>query len=220
MSTIRIVLADDHAILRAGLRLLVETGTNMQVVGEAEDAAQTLGVVVRERPDVLVLDISMPGGGTIETLARIRRELPEVRVLVLTMHSDESYLRACLANGASGYLVKSAADDELLNAIRAVHAGRSYVGIPLGRSGLRRVVAGAGPALRKLSEREREVLEQVAYGLTNQEIASRLGIGIKSVESYRARLYEKLGFQGKRDLVRYAVATGLLSPERMLDSET
>lgn len=219
MRPIRIVIADDHAILRAGLRLLVSTGPSMDVVGEASTAAQALDVVTRERPDVLVLDISMPGGGTLETLARIRDELPEVRVLVLTMHRDESYLRACLAAGAVGYLVKSAADDELLNAIRAVHAGRSYVGIPLGREGLRRVVAGTNRPIRRLSTREREVLEHLAYGLTNPEIATRLGIGIKSVESYRARLYEKLGFQAKSDLVRYAVATGLLSPERMVASE-
>lgn len=217
MTTIRIVLADDHAILRAGLRLLIESDPTMIVVGEAQDAAQALAVVRREQPHVLVLDISMPGGGTLETLAQIHEQLSAVKVLVLTMHADESYLRACLAAGAAGYLVKSAADDELLNAIRAVHAGRSYVGVPLGRSALRRFVTPARST--KLSAREREVLEHVAYGLTNQEIAERLGVGIKSVESYRARLNDKLGFRSKRDLVRYAVATGLMSPERLAESD-
>lgn len=217
MTTIRIVLADDHAILRAGLRLLIESDPAMVVVGEAQDAAQALAVVRREQPHVLVLDISMPGGGTLETLAQIHEQLPAVKVLVLTMHADESYLRACLAAGAAGYLVKSAADDELLNAIRAVHAGRSYVGVPLGRSALRRFVTP--PRSTKLSAREREVLEHVAYGLTNQEIAEHLGVGVKSVESYRARLNDKLGFRSKRDLVRYAVATGLMSPERLAESD-
>lgn len=217
MTTIRIVLADDHAILRAGLRLLIESDPAMVVVGEAQDAAQALEVVRREQPHVLVLDISMPGGGTLETLAQIHEQLPAVKVLVLTMHADESYLRACLAAGAAGYLVKSAADDELLNAIRAVHAGRSYVGVPLGRSALRRFVTPT--RWTKLSARESEVLEHVAYGLTNQEIAERLGVGIKSVESYRARLNDKLGFRSKRDLVRYAVATGLMSPERLAESD-
>jgi two-component system response regulator NreC len=215
VSSIRIVLADDHAILRAGLRLLVETGPGMVVVGEAENATETVSVVARERPDVLVLDISMPGGGAIEALSRIHDQF-EVRILVLTMH-DDNYLRACLAAGASGYLVKSAADDELLNAIRAVHAGRSYIGVPLRRGGLHRVLAPGAQSNKRLSSREHEVLEHVAFGLTNQEIASHLGIGIKSVESYRARLYEKLGFRNKRDLVRYAVGIGLLSPERLIE---
>jgi two-component system response regulator NreC len=217
VSEIRLVLADDHAILRAGLRALIEASGEMQVVGEAADARQARDLVAETLPDVLVLDISMPGGGTLDTLAQIHAQHPDVRVLVLTMHPDESFLRASLAAGADGYLVKSAADDDLLHAIRAVHAGRSYVGVPLARGALKHIAGGA--RTRQLSTREAEVLELVAHGLTNQEIADRLGVGVKSVESYRARVYDKLGFRSKRELIRYAVVTGLLSPERMLDED-
>lgn len=219
MNSIEILIADDHAILRAGIRLLLETQRDMQVVAEAEDAVAVLEQVRRHLPHVVVLDISMPGGGTIDTIQRLASELPRVRVLVLTMHDDESYLRACLAAGAAGYLVKSAADDELVNAIRAVNAGRSYVGVSLGAGRLRNVVGSRGVPSARLSEREREVLELVAYGHTNAEIASRLGIGVKSIESYRSRVYEKLGFRTRTDLVRYAVGTGLMAPERIPDSE-
>jgi DNA-binding NarL/FixJ family response regulator len=216
VSSIRIVLADDHAILRAGLRLLVELAGDMEVVGEAKDAEEVRETVARVTPDVLVLDISMPGGGTLEALEEIHDNLPDVRVLVLTMHDDESYLRAALAAGAAGYLVKSAADEELINAIRAVAAGRSYVGVSLSRRGLKGILDGSGSP-KRLSAREKEVLELAALGLTNHDIAERLGVGIKSIESYRARLYEKLGFHGRRDLVRYAVGIGLLSPERLAE---
>jgi DNA-binding NarL/FixJ family response regulator len=220
MSTIRVLVADDHAILRAGIRLLLETQREMVVVAEAENAAGAVDQVHRYEPDVVVLDISMPGGGTIDAIQRLALERPRTRVLVLTMHDDESYLRACLAAGAAGYLVKSAADDELVNAVRAVHAGRSYVGVSLGPGRLSRMVGPRGVPPARLSAREREVLDLVAYGHTNTEIASRLGIGVKSVESYRARVYEKLGFQSRTDLVRYAVGTGLMRPERLSDAES
>lgn len=217
MTPIRIVVADDHAILRAGLRLLIEAESNMVVVGEAETAAETGALVASEQPDVLVLDISMPGGGTLELLSRLQVDQPELRVLILTMHDDESYLRACLGAGAAGYLVKSAADEELLNAIRAINAGRSYIGVSLGPARLRRVV-GSGPTNR-LSAREREVLQFVAFGMTNQEVADRLGVGVKSIESYRARVNDKLGFRNKHELVRYAVTIGLMSPEKLTDGD-
>jgi DNA-binding NarL/FixJ family response regulator len=219
MPRLRILVADDHAVLRAGLRLLINTQPDMEAVGEAGDFPEAMRLTRTVRPDVLILDLTMPGGTGIQTIERLAAECPATRIVVLTMHDDPSYLRAALAAGAAGYVAKKAADSELLSAIRAVSGGRAFVDPEMsaaqGRT-VRNDNAGAGvaPAVPapRLSQREREVLELLAQGHTNQAVADRLLLSVKTVESYRARLMQKLGLSSRADLIRYAVEVGLLGP--------
>ncbi len=215
MGRIRVLVADDHAVLRAGLRVLIGAQPDMEVVGEAADGDEAVRKVGEARPDVALVDLTMPGVGGIKAIERIRRESPTTRVLVLTMHDVPAYLRSALAAGATGYVVKRAADSELLSAIRGVSQGRTVLDPMLAATVVqrgigRRLTAGqpGGPA-SVLSSREHEVLDLVAQGYTNQQIADRLGLSVKTVETYRARLVEKLGLRSRADLVRYAVDSGL-----------
>lgn len=211
--SITVLLADDHAVLRAGLAMLIDQQADMRVVGQADTAEAALAAVEEHRPDVLVMDLAMPGGGTIDAIAQLRARRPETKVLVLTMFDDRSYMDSVLAAGGSGYVVKSAAHSALLQAIRTVDAGRTYVDVsltgfapePPTNPGRRQP-----PELAALSEREREVLRLVAWGHTNREIGKKLHISTKSVETYRARVSEKLELTGRAELVRYALANGLL----------
>jgi len=219
MARIRVLVADDHAILRAGLRMLITAQPDMEVVGEARDSREALDLTRALAPDVLTLDLTMPGGGSIKTIERLRQECPRTRVLVLTMHDDPAYLTAVLAAGGAGYVVKTAADVELLTAIRAVAQGRTFVDIGPARAtpdgGA--AEAGGGPrrpgGLASLSEREREVLTLLVRGHTNQEIAGKLFLSVKTIETYRARIADKLGLRSRAELVRYALEVGLLRPE-------
>jgi two-component system response regulator NreC len=216
---IRVLIADDHAILRAGLRMLIGAQIDMEVVGEAETAAQAVQLALEACPDVVLMDISMPEGGGIKAIEEIRRSRAEIRILALTMHDDVAYLRSVLAAGGAGYVIKSAADAELLSAIRTVHRGRSYVNLSLNDAKLEEVLYEAS-AVRarkgevKLSRREYEVLVLVALGYTNRQVGERLEVSIKTVETYRARLGEKLGLRSRADLVRYALEIGVLDRER------
>lgn len=217
MGRIRVLIADDHAVLRAGLRMLIGVQTDMEVVGEAADGEEAVRKAAQTRPDVALMDITMPALGGIQAIERIRDTCPQTRVLVLTMHDVPAYLRAALAAGASGYVVKRAADAELLSAIRGVYRGRTVLDPTLaamvvqGALGKRPAPGGqAGGPASVLSPREREVLDLVAQGYTNQQIADRLGISVKTVETYRSRLVEKLGLRSRADLVRYAFDSGLL----------
>lgn len=216
MGRIRILIADDHAVLRTGLRMLIDSQRDLDVVGEASDGDEAVRKAAALRPDVALVDISMPGSGGIKAIERIREAAPTTRVVVLTMHDMPAYLRAALAAGASGYVVKRAADSALLAAIRDVHRGRTVLDPALAasvvQSGLRRRGATTSPAT-PLSQREREVLELVAQGYTNQQIADHLGLSVKTVETYRARLVEKLGLQSRAELVRYALDSGLFGGE-------
>ena len=216
MARIRILIADDHAVLRTGLRMLIGSQRDLDVVGEASDGDEAVRKAAALRPDVALLDISMPGSGGIKAIERIREAAPATRVVVLTMHDMQAYLRAALAAGASGYVVKRAADSALLAAIRDVHRGRTVLDPALAasvvQSGLRRRGGTTSPAT-PLSQREREVLELVAQGYTNQQIADHLGLSVKTVETYRARLVEKLGLQSRAELVRYALDSGLFGGE-------
>ena len=210
MTPIRVLIADDHALLRSGLRALLSSQPDMVVVGEASDGAEAVELALALAPDVVLLDLSMRGTDGFAALERFRRECPRSRILVLTMYDHEPYMRAALAASAAGFVVKQSADGELFAAIRAVHEGRSYYNVRLD-------TPSATPAAPKkpearLSRREREVLEQLALGHTNQEVADKLRIGVKSVETYRTRLTEKLGLRTRADLVRYALAAGLLRP--------
>jgi two-component system, NarL family, response regulator NreC len=209
---IRILLADDHTVLRAGLRALLGAQDDLEVVGEASDGAEAVRLTQALRPDVVVMDIGMPGVSGIDATARIKRDMPAAKVLILSMHDDRGYLRQVLRAGASGYVLKKAADTQLLAAIRAAARGEVFLDPALTKALVDevmepKVAAGEAPAL---SHREREVLRLIAHGHTNQQVADRLCIGVKSVETYKARLMEKLGLKGRAELVRYALQHGLL----------
>jgi len=207
----RILLADDHSVLRAGLKMLLNAQDDMVVVGEATNGQEALAAVQRYAPDVLLLDLTMPQTDGFEVLRQLRRERPNVRVLILTMHEEEGYLRRALEAGAAGYCPKSAADAELLAAIRAVMRGNVYIHPSHTRILLDKMLPTASQtstASAELSERESAVLKLVALGHTNQEIAEQLALSVKTVESYRARGMEKLGLTSRAALVRYALQRG------------
>ena len=191
----------------------------MEVVGEAAEGHEALRQARQANPDVLTLDLTMPGGGGLKTLEGLRQACPQTRVLVLTMHEDPSYLRAALAAGASGYVVKSAVDAELLAAIRSIAQGRTFVTITLSDKGTHQVLGGtavtAVPArtpVKLLSSREQEVLKLLAQGHTNKEVGTQLCLSVKTIETYRARLADKIGSRSRADLTRYALEMGLLDP--------
>ena len=220
MGKIRVLIADDHAILRAGLRLLINNQPDMEVVGEAADGPEALRQARQANPDVLTLDLTMPGGGGLKTLEGLRQACPQTRVLVLTMHEDPSYLRASLAAGASGYVAKSAVDADLLAAIRSVAQGRTFVTMTLSDRGTHQVL-GDQPTrtesppqapVKLLSSREQEVLKLLAQGYTNKEVGAQLCLSVKTIETYRARLADKLGLRSRADFTRYALEVGLLNP--------
>ncbi len=219
MNRTRILIADDHAVLRAGLRLLVNAQPDMICVGEASDGLEALATIEQLQPDLILLDLSMPRMGGLVALAEMRRRAPATRILVLTMHADDEYLRQCLKEGASGYVLKQAADQELLLAIRAVMRGDVYIHPAMTRALLGSLVEHARDAAsanrddEALSEREAEVIKQVARGYTNQEIAAQLALSVKTVETYRSRAMEKLGLTGRAALVRYALAKGWLAQD-------
>ncbi|GIV76934.1 MAG: DNA-binding response regulator [Litorilinea sp.] len=217
---IRILLADDHSVLRAGLRALLDAQPDMEVIGEAADGAACVRQAAALRPDVVLLDINMPHCNGLEALALLQQQAPQTRVLVLTMHDDVGYLRQVLASGGAGYVLKQAAGEELLSAIRAVHRGGVYLhpqhtqallGAPQERE-----EAVAPPRdenerrYRSLSEREAEVFRLVALGHRNSEIADLLHLSVKTVETYKSRLMQKLGVNTRAGLVRLALELGLL----------
>lgn len=210
---IRVLLADDHAVLRAGLRMMLEAQRDIEVVAESADAPLTLSEVARTRPEIVVLDLSMPGGGT-ALIEELRNLHPRCRVVVLTMYDGPSHLREAISRGADAFVSKTAAGSELLVAIRSVHAGRSFfaatlVDAPSVELSIERknaLIAG------KFSGREIEVLQMVAMGYANKEVACALSISVKSVETYRSRIAEKAGFTSRAQLVRYALDVGLIGP--------
>lgn len=211
-SRIRILLVDDHAVLRAGLRALLSGQADFEVVAEAGDGGEAVRLAPAFRPDVVVMDIGMPGVSGIDATARIKRDLPGTKVLILSMHDDQGYLRQILRAGASGYLLKRAADTELLAGIRAAARGEMVLDPAMARGLVDEVVQPCPDKVASpcLSDRERDVLKLLAYGHTNQQVAERLCIGVKSVETYKARLMAKLGLRGRADLVRYALQHGVL----------
>lgn len=211
--SVRIMLADDHAILRAGLRLLLENQPNFTVVGEAENGVEALALVGSAQPDVLLLDLNMPEADGISVLAKIRQTAPKTKVLVLTMHDDARYLKEALAAGAAGYVLKKAVDTELLIAIRAVLRGEVYIHSAMTQKLLTQVDAAAGETAdpwKTLSEREYDVLKRIALGYTNAEIGEELFLSTKTVETYRARGMEKLDLQSRAQLVKSALRFGHL----------
>jgi two-component system, NarL family, response regulator NreC len=220
MAKIRVLFVDDHAIVRAGLRMLINSQADMEVVGEASDGHEGLCQARTANPNVLTLDLTMPGGSGLKILECLRQTCPQTRVLVLTMHEDPSYLRAALAAGALGYVTKSAVDGDLLAAIRSVAQGRTFVTMNL-RDNVPHQILGdqqtytellPRPAVKSLSSREQEVLKLLAQGYTNKEVGTQLCLSVKTIETHRAHIVDKLGLRSRADLTRYALEMGLLAP--------
>ena len=212
---IRVALCDDHAVVRSGLRRIVAEEPDMHVVGEAGTAEEAVVLAAETHPDVFVMDLGLPGTSGIEATRRVRAASPDTRVLVLTVHDDVAYLRRAFDAGATGYLVKDAADVELVLAVRHVASGQEYVHPALGAELLSSAASGpraAGPG-GELSDRELEVLRLVALGYTNAEIANQLYVSVRTVETHRAHLQQKLGLKTRADLVRFARDLGLLEAD-------
>ena len=208
---IRVVVVDDHAVVRSGIKLLLDSHEDIEVVGEAGNAKDAIFRVREQTPDVILLDLVMPGEGGIEVLPKLLKEAPDAKVLVLSMEDDPSYVREAFAAGASGYVMKEAADEEVVAAIRDIASGGSYVHPTLGArmvaaDAADRAAAEADP----LSDREREILRLLALGHTNQEIAKMLFISVRTAETHRAHIMQKLRLGTRAELVRHALAQGLL----------
>lgn len=217
MTMTNILLADDHSVLRSGLKLLLENQPDLRVVGEACSGLETLDLAGKLQPDLILLDLSMPGLGGLDALPALRKSVPAAKILILTMHDDPQYLRTALKSGASGYVLKKAADAELISAIRAVLRGEMYVHPSMTRALLEEMLphpeTSAPDTWSTLSEREQSVLKLVALGHTSAEIAAQLSLSDKTVETYRARGMEKLGLTNRAALVRFALKRGLISGE-------
>lgn len=212
--TIRVVIVDDHAILRSGLRRVLEAEADIEVVGEAESAERAVFEALGTKPDVLLMDVVMPGKSGIEGMPAVLQAVPEAKVLILSMQDDPRYVREAFAVGASGYVLKEAADTEVVGAVRAVAAGERYVHPALGA----RLIAAEAEERKRaeedpLSEREREVLRLLALGHTNQEIAEQLYISVRTAETHRAHIMRKLGLSSRAELVRHALENGLIDAQ-------
>lgn len=213
---LRILLGDDHAVLRAGLRVLLNLEEDIEVVGEAADGEEVVEMVRKTLPDLVLLDLTMPKLSGLECMARILEEQPMTKILVLTMHDDEEYMKAVIRAGGKGYVLKKAADVELLSAIRTVSRGELYIYPPMAAALVYQMVgpqtsSSKGKNEKGLSEREREVLKYLALGHTNQEIAEFLHISVKTVETYKTRVMEKLNLRKRAELVRYAMENGIIN---------
>jgi len=214
---VRILMVDDHPIVLAGLKALVGADPDFAIAGEARDGRTALRMALQLMPDVVVLDISLPEMNGIELVTALRAQRPECRVLVLTVHEERAYLRQLVELGVRGYLLKRSAADELLRAIHAVAAGGMYLdpaiaGKLVGGLAFGAAVPGTGQ-IAELSDREADVLRLVAGGHSNKAISARLGISVKTVETYKARAMEKLGFRSRVEVVRYAAAQGWLKEQ-------
>lgn len=213
MSAIKVLIVDDHAMVRKGLRMMLEAQSDMVVVGEAGDMREAVEVASRVTPQVITLDLSMPGPSGMMFMDRLKAAAPDAKIVVVTMHDDPAYIRSAMAMGAVGYINKSAADTELIHAIRATVRGRVVIDVA-GAATLESILSPDGASGRSpvetLSNRERAVLREVARGYTNQQIADEIGLSVKTIESYRSRLMKKLGLKERADLVRVALELGLI----------
>lgn len=214
MSPIRVLVADDHVALRESLTLFINSQTDMEVVGQASDGQEAIERTIELLPDVLLIDLSMPRCDGIAAVEILRKKCPEVRALILTMHDDQRFLRAVLAAGGAGYVTKDVASKELLDAVRAVAQGHSYLRVSLSGEALKGLVSDVAEhksLMEAFSEREMSVLRLVARGHTSKQIADELQIGPGTVATYRARVYEKLGIKHRNELFSYAQRNGLLA---------
>lgn len=216
MAPLRIILAEDHVLMRAGLRLLVEQMQDVSVVGEAGDGLEALRLAHAHHPDIAVLDIAMSGMNGLDLAERLRQELPDIRVIMLSMHATDSYIQRALRAGARGYLLKDAAPVELTLAISAVARGETYLSPAIASQLVQRVVqnpAAAQSGVAVLTPRQRDILRLIAEGLTTQAIANRLQISVKTVEGHRTQLMERLNIHDVAGLVRFAIREGLISDD-------
>jgi DNA-binding NarL/FixJ family response regulator len=209
----RLLVADDHGIVRAGIKLLLERQADLDVVAEAEDGVEAVAQALASRPDLCILDVGMPRMTGLQAAREIRSQLPGVRVLMLSMHDDEHYLFEALKAGASGYVLKREADQDLVGAVRAVAGGEAFLTNAAERSIIRQWMAdGAQGPVIPLTPREEEVVKLIAEAYTNAQIASILHLAEKTVESHRANVLRKLGMRDRVELVRYAIRRGLVEP--------
>lgn len=215
MKPIRVLIADDHALVRAGIRALVEKIKGLVVVGEAGKGSEALELAKQLKPNLMLLDLTMPDGGGFEVLAQVKKQFPEIRVIVLTVHEAGEYAIRALREGAAGFLPKSAASTELEQAIQTVIGGEVYISPEMSRKSM--IEVGKGTTKRELldtlSPRQREVLRLIALGRTTKQIAQELGISVKTVETHRAQLMERLSIRDVAGLVRYAILVGLIDVE-------
>jgi DNA-binding NarL/FixJ family response regulator len=208
----RILIADDHGIVRSGLRILLESHEGIEVIAEAADGAEARDLAIRERPDLAILDVKMPELSGLEATREIRERAPEVAVLILSMHDEERYLFEALKAGASGYVLKRAADSDLMEAIRAVQRGEPFLTPEAQNALIKDVLDRDESPEEELTPREQEVVKLVAEAHTNKEIASILGLSEKTVENHRSNAMRKLGMRDRVELVRYAIRRGLIEP--------
>ena len=208
----RIVIADDHGIVRSGIRLLLERQPDLEVVAEAADGIEARDTVIRERPDLAILDVKMPGLTGLQATREIKAQAPEVSILILSMHDDERYLFEALKAGASGYVLKSQADTDLLAAIRSVERGEPFLSPAAQQALIRDVLERGEQAESELTPREEEIVKMVAEANTSREIAEMLHLSEKTVENHRANAMKKLGMRDRVELVRYAIRQGLIEP--------
>lgn len=220
MSVIQVLVVDDHALFRQGIRALLEGSDEVEIVGEATNGKEAIEQVHKLVPHVVLMDIGMPIMGGVEATRRICKELPETKVLVLTQHEDSEYILSMLKVGAKGYISKTATAPELMSAIGTVYRGESYL-YPSAATALVEEymmrVEGEKDEFERLSDREREVLQLVAEGHTNQEIADKLFISVKTVLHHRASVMEKLGFHNRTELIKYAISKGLIEMPRKVE---
>lgn len=212
---IRVVLADDHRMMREGIRALLERQKDIEIVGEAADGREAVRLATQLSPDLVVMDVSMPLLNGIEATRQIRRDCPDVSVLILTVHESEEYVAQLLAAGADGYIIKRAAGDELVSAIRAVNQGEAFLYPSVARvvieDYVRRLKQGEGLGVQDvLTDREREVLQLIAEGYTNREIADLLHVSIKTVQSHRSKIMNKLDLHDRGELIKYAIQQGII----------
>jgi DNA-binding NarL/FixJ family response regulator len=208
----RVLIADDHGIVRSGLRLLLEREPDIEVVAEASDGVEARDLAIRERPELAILDVKMPRLTGLQATREIREQAPDVAVLILSMHDDERYLFEALKAGASGYVLKRQADQDLLDAVRAVQRGEPFLTPDAQRALIKDVLERGLTDSDELTPREQEVVKLVAEAHTNREIAEILHLAEKTVESHRANAMRKLGMRDRVELVRYAIRRGLIEP--------
>jgi two-component system, NarL family, response regulator NreC len=209
--TLKVLIVDDHAVVRTGLRLLLDTQPDMKTVGEAGSVDEAIAEARTHEPDLVLLDLTMPGRPGMQAMPELLRDHPDLKVMILSMEDDPRYVREAFAAGARGYLLKEAVANEVVGAIREVAAGGRYVHPELGARLIETEQTSESPGESPLSEREREVLALLALGHTNHEIAKKLFISVRTAEAHRAHIMKKLGLQTRAELVRYAIANGLHS---------
>ena len=216
MKTIRILLVDDHTLVRAGFRSLLEELAEVRIIAEAEDGREALEMVAQHRPDVVLMDIAMPGLNGLEAVARIKQEFPQTQVIILSMHATEEYVLRALRAGAAGYLLKDANIEELERALKVVMRAEVYLSPAISKlvvTGYMRHAGGETSPLERLTPRQREILQLIAESRSSKQISQILGVSLKTVETHRAELMARLDIHDIAGLVRYAIRVGLVSPE-------